>query len=140
MIQKRVISDQELKLFQLGPSATELPGVSADLFAELNDIVRKFGNYDLIDNVARLSMNGPIEVHVISTLDSFRRKLVIFGRGGEALGENTRVVKLGNDGSSSAVWDKRVSVSEVQAFIACIDSEMFKRGCIDKKNGERMER
>ncbi|MBI4142824.1 hypothetical protein HY480_03050 [Candidatus Uhrbacteria bacterium] len=113
----------------------ELAGCTAELLADLHDCIAKFGMEDRGDHVRRGSLDEPSEVHVTVSTDPERLGIVIIGPGGETAGK-THVFLLA-EGRHLILWDGRVTVEHVRAFIARVDEMMAKRGLVDATTGAR---
>ncbi len=124
-----------VQFFELTNPPVELPGLSADLLADLYDLTRNFGIKDAAEKIARIWTSEPKEIHVSISLKKDNYSIVIIGSGGSTragaipfqVGKNTFIF-----------WDNRISVVDMEVFIQEIDRFMQEQGCIDQSTGNRM--
>ncbi len=129
-------------LFELDNVPRGLEGLTAELFADLYDLVSKFGKVGPKGQTRRVrSPEGVKEINVLVTVPpSPYRHFVISEAAiaGRVVVGSDRHCFLLKDGYHSAVlWDKNVTVDDVKALIASTDAIMRQRRFFDEA-GERM--
>lgn len=111
----------------------ELVGLTPELLANLHDCVSKFGGADHEEQMRRIALNEPNEIYVGISMRPGNNGISIIGPGAMS-SEGSHMFPL-PDGI--VLWDTRVTVADIQRFIARIDAVMAERGAVDKETGER---
>ncbi|MDO8599139.1 MAG: hypothetical protein Q7S02_03440, partial [bacterium] len=133
---RRVFAPQAAARFQSPEFPPELEGLDGALLADLHDCVSRFGGEDHTDRVRRASLHEPTEVHVCVSTVPENRTTMIIGPGGQT-SEGAFMFRLSGSPPAMVIWDNRVRVEDIRAFIARMDEIMAKRGFVDPETGAR---
>ncbi|MDO8622331.1 MAG: hypothetical protein Q7R80_03820, partial [bacterium] len=133
---RRVIAPQAAARFQSPEFPPELEGLDGALLADLHDCVSRFGGEDHTDHVRRGSLREPVEVHVCVSTKPDNRTIMIIGPGGQTT-EGAHMFRLSGLPQAMVIWDNRLRVEDICAFIARMDEIMAERGFVDPKTGAR---
>lgn len=131
----RRFNPDSLKHFEIKRDVPELPGLTAELLADLHDFARKFGIKDMTDKLCRVSVSEPKEISVSVSMKPGNHQIILIGPGG-VTDHGAYVVSLGE--KEIVIWDRRISVVDVEVLIQQIDAEMQKKGFINSATGERI--
>lgn len=133
---RRVIAPEIAAQFQPDKVPPELDGLDGALLADLHDCMSKFGMEDHQDHIRRGSLREPTEVHVAVSTRPENRTILIIGPGGQTSG-GAHMLRLPGPEPAMVIWDNRVRVEDVRAFIARIDEIMAERGFVHTETGVR---
>lgn len=133
-----MISQEKVDQFEIQGGQDIPPGLTAELLANLHDVVQKFGAVDQDAPVQRIYLDAPHEVYVSASNDSNRKMMIIVGEGGQA-SHGAHVIRVLGSNPDIVIWDKRVTVEAVKCFIEAIDIIAKEHGPIDPATGERKQ-
>lgn len=138
-VPRRAIAPEIAAQFQPDEIPTELEGLDGALLADLHDCVSKFGREDHADRVRRYSLREPVEVHVSVSTVAENRTMFIIGAGGQTTSAGAHILRLlrSEPNPAPVIWDARVRVDDIRAFIAQIDEIMRARGLVHPETGAR---
>lgn len=136
---RRAITPEVAAQFQPVEIPTELEGLDGALLADLHDCVLKFGREDHADRVRRGSLREPAEVHVCVSTEPGNLTILIVGEGGQTTSAGAHILRIPDRGPNPAhvIWDARVRVDDIRAFIAQVDETMRARGLVHPETSER---
>lgn len=114
---------EELAEFEPIGAPVALEGLSAELLADLADVVIEFGTPDASGPIRRLSNREPFEIHVAMTdAPTAPTKFLIIGPGAMSGDEGTHLFRIGRaDQPKAVLWDRRVGVTHVRSLIVLAD-------------------
>lgn len=133
---RRVIAPEIAARFQPDEIPPELEGLDGALLADLHDCMSRFGMEDHQDAMRRASLREPTEVHVSISAKPGNRTIMIVGPGGQT-SEGAHMLRLPGPEPAMVLWDTRVRVDDIRAFIAQIDAIMAEHGFVHSETGER---
>lgn len=136
---RRAIASEIAAQFQPNEIPPGLEGLDGALLADLHDCVLKFGREDHVDRVRRGSLREPVEVHVCISTEPGNLTILIIGKSGQTTSAGAHVLRVPGRGSNLApvIWDKRVRVEDIRAFIVRIDEIMGAQGLVHPETGAR---
>lgn len=136
---RRAITPEVATQFQPDEVPPELEGLDGALLADLHDCVSKFGREDYADRVRRGSLREPAEVHVCVSTEVGNLTILIIGEGGQTTSAGAHIFRVPGRGTNPApvIWDTRVRVDDIRAFIARIDEIMGSQGLVHPETGTR---
>lgn len=118
-----------------------IDGVTADLLADLYDIVAKFGSENPGTETSHLHLFKPSEVYVSAVTREGNMNMIVSSIQGGIEVSCAVGILLSDPLPSAVVWDKRVGTEDVREFIARIDGFMRKKeGAFDPGTGERLRK
>ena len=124
--------DEEFtKRFRIERPDPNLPDITPEFLANLNDLARKFGT-PFSDGICMLSTDFPKKISVQVAEDSQNPTTLIVGEGNVA-SAGSFVISLQG---ALVLWDKRVSKADLETMIGYADSQARKAGLMDA-GGER---
>ncbi|MBI5077703.1 hypothetical protein HZB94_05000 [Candidatus Falkowbacteria bacterium] len=132
----RRFDPEKLKNFQFkNPPPAELAGVTPELLADLHDLVKNFGSRETKTNICSIAAKEPLEIHVSISSKPENSMIIIIGPDGMTIaGANIITLASGR----GVIWDRRISVVDIEAFIAKIDASAMENGWINKETGKRL--
>ena len=133
---KRRFDPKILKHFELKEPQEDLPGLTAELLADICDLVKKFGIKDTGEMMCRASLKEPKEIHVSSSLRPDNYSIIIIGPGGASI-EGAFPFSVGE--GTFVLWDRRISLVDMEVFIQEVDRIMDEEGYIDHETGQRIQ-
>ncbi len=138
---RRRLTEEEIRPFTLtGNIPEEIGGVTAVLFADLYDLVRKYGTRDAEQHMIQLTLNRPAQITIIISSRQDIYRMIIMQNDAKGK-EGMHVLAIKGSGKPDMIlWDKRIEERHLRRFIDLCDRQAAEVGLFDFERGERLSR